>query len=65
MRWPKYWSLSFRICPSSKHSGLISLKPRQEGRQAGQHFLFLHPSGASSITSPVVSKGLEQLRQVE
>ena len=24
MRWPKYWSLSFRICPSSEHSGLIS-----------------------------------------
>ena len=23
MRWPKYWSLSFRICPSSEHSGLI------------------------------------------
>ena len=26
MRWPKYWSLSFRICPSSEHSGLISFK---------------------------------------
>uniref|UniRef100_A0A670KNI5 Solute carrier family 12 member 1 n=1 Tax=Podarcis muralis TaxID=64176 RepID=A0A670KNI5_PODMU len=26
MRWPKYWSLSFRICPSSEHSGLISLR---------------------------------------
>ena len=26
MRWPKYWSLSYRICPSSKHSGLISFK---------------------------------------
>ena len=23
MRRPKYWSLSFRICPSSEHSGLI------------------------------------------
>ena len=23
MRWPKYWSLSFRICPFSEHSGLI------------------------------------------
>uniref|UniRef100_A0A670J3U6 Laminin subunit beta 4 n=1 Tax=Podarcis muralis TaxID=64176 RepID=A0A670J3U6_PODMU len=26
MRWPKYWSLSFRICPSSEHSGLISFR---------------------------------------
>uniref|UniRef100_A0A670JMB4 Uncharacterized protein n=1 Tax=Podarcis muralis TaxID=64176 RepID=A0A670JMB4_PODMU len=26
MRWPKYWSLSFTICPSSEHSGLISLR---------------------------------------
>uniref|UniRef100_A0A670IPF5 Uncharacterized protein n=1 Tax=Podarcis muralis TaxID=64176 RepID=A0A670IPF5_PODMU len=26
MRWPKYWRLSFRICPSSEHSGLISLR---------------------------------------
>ena len=26
MRWPKDWSLSFRICPSSQHSGLISFK---------------------------------------
>uniref|UniRef100_A0A670HX98 Uncharacterized protein n=1 Tax=Podarcis muralis TaxID=64176 RepID=A0A670HX98_PODMU len=26
MRWPKYWSLSFTICPSSEHSGLISYR---------------------------------------
>ena len=26
MRWPKYWSLSFRICPSSEHSGLIAFR---------------------------------------
>ena len=24
--WPKYWSVSFRICPSSEHSGLISFR---------------------------------------
>ena len=24
IRWPKYWSFSFRISPSSEHSGLIS-----------------------------------------
>ena len=26
IRWPKYWSVSFSISPSSKYSGLISLK---------------------------------------
>ena len=29
MRWPKYWSFSFRICPSSEHSGLISFRMDQ------------------------------------
>ena len=24
IRWPKYWSFSFNICPSNGHSGLIS-----------------------------------------
>ena len=24
MRWPKYWSFSFSICPASEHPGLIS-----------------------------------------
>ena len=26
MRWPKYWSFSFSISPSNKHSGLISFR---------------------------------------
>ena len=26
IRWPKYWSFSFSISPSSNHSGLISFK---------------------------------------
>ena len=26
MRWPKYWSFSFRISPSNAHSGLISFR---------------------------------------
>ena len=26
IRWPKYWSFSFNISPSSEHSGLISFK---------------------------------------
>ena len=26
MRWPKYWSFSFKISPSSEHPGLISFR---------------------------------------
>ena len=26
IRWPKYWSFSFSISPSNKHSGLISFR---------------------------------------
>ena len=26
MRWPKYWSISFSISPSSEHQGLISFR---------------------------------------
>ena len=26
IRWPKYWSFSFSLCPSNEYSGLISLK---------------------------------------
>ena len=26
MRWPKYWSFSFSISPSDKHSGLVSFR---------------------------------------
>ena len=26
IRWPKYWSFSFNISPSNKHSGLISFR---------------------------------------
>ena len=26
IRWPKFWSFSFSICPSDEYSGLISLR---------------------------------------
>ena len=26
MRWPKYWSFSFKISPSNEHSGLVSFR---------------------------------------
>ena len=26
IRWPKYWSFSFSVCPSNEHPGVISFK---------------------------------------
>ena len=26
IRWPKYWTFNFNICPSNEHSGLISFR---------------------------------------
>ena len=26
IKWPKYWSFSFSVCPSNEHSGLISFR---------------------------------------
>ena len=26
IRWPKYWSFSFNICPSNEHPGLVSFR---------------------------------------
>ena len=26
IRWPKYWSFSFSVCPSNEYSGLISFR---------------------------------------
>ena len=34
IRWPKYWSFSFSISPSSEYSGLISLKCSQQFTEA-------------------------------
>ena len=51
MRWPKYWSLSFSISPSSEHPGLISFRMDWLGLLAVQwtlkNLLQHHSSGAS------------------
>ena len=36
MRWPKYWSFSFSISPSSEHPGLISFRVDWLNRLAAQ-----------------------------
>ena len=52
IRWPKYWSFSFSICPSNEYSGLISyrmdlldLLPVQGTLKS----LLQHPSSKPSI----------------
>ena len=52
IRWPKYWSFSFNICPSNEHPGLISFKMYWLGLLAVQRTLrslFQHHSSKASI----------------
>ena len=53
MRWPKYWSFSFRIIPSKEHPGLISFRMDWLDLLAVQgtlkSFLQYHSSKASII----------------
>ena len=52
MRWPKYWSFSFSISPSSEHPGLISFRMDWLGLLAVQETLkslFQHHSSKASI----------------
>ena len=51
IRWPKYWSFSFNISPSSEHPGLISFRMDQLDLLAvqGTFESFLHLSSKVSI----------------
>ena len=52
MRWPKYWSFSFSISPSSEHPGLISFRMDWFGLLAVQgtlKSLLQHDSSKASI----------------
>ena len=52
MRWPKYWSFSFSISPSSEHPGLISFRMDWVDLLAGQgtlKSLLQHHSSKASI----------------
>ena len=51
MRWPKYWSFSFRISPSNKHPGLIFFRTDWLDLLAVQGTLksLLHSSKASIL----------------
>ena len=56
MRWPKYWSFSFNISPSSEHPGLISFRMDWLDLLAVQgtlkSLLQHHSSKASVLQSP-------------
>ena len=45
MKWPKYWSLSFKISPSNEHPGLVS--PHVETVETVSDSIF----GGSKITA--------------
>ena len=52
IKWPKYWSFSFNIIPTSKHSGLISFRMDWLDLLAVQgtlESLLLHHSSKASI----------------
>ena len=52
MRWPKYWSCSFKISPTNEHSGLISFWMDWLDLLAGQgtfKSLLQHHSSKASI----------------
>ena len=51
IRWPKYWSFSFNINPSSEHPGLISLRMDWLDLLAVQGTLKSHPQYHSSKAS--------------
>ena len=49
MRWPKYWSFSLNISPSSEHPGLISFRMDWLDLLAIKSFLQHHSSKASVL----------------
>ena len=51
MRWPKYWSFSFSVSPSSEHPGLISFRMEWLDLLAVQGILKSLPQHHSSKTS--------------
>ena len=58
MRWPKYWSFSFNICPSNEHPGLISFRMDWLDLLAVQgtlKSLLQHHSSKASILSLALS----------
>ena len=49
IRWPKYWSFNFSICPSNEYSGLISFRIDLLAVQGTLKSLLQHHSSKASI----------------
>ena len=66
IRWPKYWSFSFKISPSNEHPGLISFRIDWLDLLAVQgtlkSLLQQHSSKASNICQKTTQKGFQQNR---
>ena len=61
IRWPKYWSFSFKICPSNDYSGLISFRMDWLDLLAVQGTLKSPPTPQfKSINSSVLSLALDK-----
>ena len=65
IRWPKYWSFSFNICPSNEHPGLISFRMDWLDLLAVQRtlksLLQPHSSKASVLLHSAFSLGVPEL----
>ena len=55
IRWPKFWSLSFSISPSSEYSGLISFRIEWFAVQGTPKSLLQHHSSKASASQTDVS----------
>ena len=63
IRWPKYWSFSFNICPSNEYSGLISFRMDWFlAVQGALKSLLQHHSSNASILIVLISSLLEKCK---
>ena len=59
VRWPKYWSFSFSISPSSEHPGLISFRMdwlREKKKKGWTGWISLQSKGLSRVFSNAIVK---------
>ena len=62
MRWPKYWSFSFNISPSSEHPGLISRRDWFDLLAVQETLKSLLQNHSSTHTSKLESRKVTCLR---
>ena len=59
IRWPKYWSFSFSISPSSEYSGLISLKFKGLSRVFSSTTVWRHQFFIAQVSVPGLFMSLQ------